>query len=334
MKQPDSANAPARRNVAFALALGVLIAIAGGCRRSERPLATGGSPEARSTAALEVEESPRIRDTAEPGRQPFEGLQEPRDGAVDARGRIWIADFGHSRIRIFDREGGYLGGWGGRGNGTYGLQDPCAVAIREGDVYVADTWNGRVQHFNLAGDFKGTASGLFGPRGVAVGPDGRVWVTDTGNHQVRSYDASLGAFRQFGKPGSGPGEFSSPVGIAVGPSGEVYVADTANRRIVVLRSDGQFAKSWPIAGWEVAGEPHIEVDRDGTVYVTDPGKAGALLRLDREGRAVQNWTAGDKGESFSLPSGLAIDRANRTLYVINRGNSSVSRVPLGTGRKP
>jgi DNA-binding beta-propeller fold protein YncE len=289
---------------------------------------------ASGTPVPEKEEPPHIRETAESGRAPFEGLKEPRDAAVDARGRIWIADFGHSRLRIFDRDGGDLGGWGGRGNGTFGFQDPCAVAIREDDVYVADTWNGRVQHFTLAGEWKGTGAGLFGPRGVAVGPDGRVWVTDTGNHQVRAYDSALGSFETFGKHGAGPGEFSSPVGIAVGPSGNVYVADTGNRRIVVLAAHGKLEKAWTIAGWDEAVEPHIEADSDGSLYVTDPGSAGAVLHLDRDGRAEQKWTAGSKGEKFSLPTGLALNRAERILYVVNRGNNIVSRVPIGTTGKP
>jgi DNA-binding beta-propeller fold protein YncE len=319
VKHRDVANA--------ALAFLLLLPIA--CRRAERSGASGEVP-ASVTPIPEKEEPPHIRETAESGSAPFEGLKEPRDAAVDGRGRIWIADFGHSRLRIFDRDGGDLGGWGGRGNGPFGFQDLCAVAIRKDDVYVADTWNGRVQHFTLAGEWKGTGAGLFGPRGVAVGPDGRVWVTDTGNHQVRAYDSALGSFETFGKRGAGPGEFSSPVGIAVGPSGIVYVADTGNRRIVVLAADGRLRKAWPIAGWDQAVEPHIEVDSVGSLYVTDPGSAGAVLHLDRDGGAEQRWTAGSKGEKFSLPTGLALNLAERILYVVNRGNNTVSRVPIGT----
>jgi DNA-binding beta-propeller fold protein YncE len=348
MKHPDTANAGAGRTDALrvespgarpgtrvaSVAVALLLLVPVGCRRSERRVASAQAPAESGAPAPEKEEPPHIRETAESGRAPFEGLKEPRDAAVDSRGRIWIADFGHSRLRIFDRDGGYLGGWGGRGNGTYGFQDPCAVAIRGEDVYVADTWNGRIQHFSLSGDWKGTAAGLFGPRGVAVGPDGKVWVTDTGNHQVRSYDSALGAFELIGKRGSGLGEFSSPVGIAVGPAGKIYVADMGNRRITVLAADGKFDRSWPISGWNEAVEPHIEVDEDGSIYVTDPGSAGAVLHLDREGGVNRSWTTGGKGERFSLPTGLALDRPERILYVVNRGNNSVSRVPLGVPNKP
>lgn len=123
---------------------------------------------------------------------------------------------------------------------------------------------------------------------MAVGPDRRVWVTDTANHRVRVYDSTLGSFETFGKPGAGPGGFSRPV----------------------------------------------EVDSDGSLCVTDPGSAGAVLHLDGEGQVVQTRTAGSRAESLSLPTGLAVNREDRILYVVNRGNNSVSQLLLATANKP
>lgn len=312
-------------------ALAIALTLAPGCRRKtpEGPAASA-APEGAATPGRE--EPPVIRAAAEPGNPPFEGLREPRDAAVDGAGRVWIADFGHSRLRLFDRDGGSLGGWGGKGSGTFGFHDLSGLAVRKDEIYVADTWNGRVQRFSTSGEWKSGASGMFGPRGVAAGEDSRVWVTDTGNHQVRVYDAALQQFEAIGKRGSGSSEFSSPVGICVGRSGNAYVADTGNRRIVVLDSAGKFRTSWPIPGWERAVEPHLEVDDDESVFATDPGAAGQVIHFDRNGRIVRTWVTGSKGEKFSLPSGLALDRATRTLYVINQGNGSVSRIALGVGK--
>jgi DNA-binding beta-propeller fold protein YncE len=312
--------------------LAVVVAIAPGCRKKEVPT-TAGAASPTGAPIVEREETPVIRDAALSGPPPFDGLSEPRDGAVDDRGRIWIADFGHSRLRLFDRDGGSLGGWGGRGTGTFGFHDPAAVAVKNEDVYVADTWNGRIQHFTTAGAWKGTAAGLFGPRGVAVGPDGRVWVTDTGNHQVRVYDGDLGRPETVGKHGSGPSEFASPVGICVGRSGDVFVADTGNRRIVTLNSSGKFKSLFAFPGWELAVEPHLEVDDDGSVFATDPGAAAEVIHFDPRGRILQRWASAANGERFSLPSGLAFDRKTRTLYVVNRGNGRVSRIEVGAGGK-
>lgn len=330
MKCVEMRRAPAGRG--FAMLAAVLV-IAPGCRRNETSAPAAAVPPS-PVQVVEGEKPPVIRAAAEAGRPPFDGLREPRDGAVDDSGRIWIADFGHSQLRLFDRNGGSLGGWGGRGSGKFGFHDLSGVAVRKEDLYVADTWNGRVSHFTTAGAWKGTATGMFGPRGVAVGPDGRVWVTDTGNHQVRIYDAALERPETIGKRGSGSSEFASPVGICAGRSGDVYVADTGNRRIVVMNSAGKFKAAWPFPGWERAVEPYVEVDDDESVFVTDPGVAEEVIHFGRRGEILQRWATGSNGEKLSLPSGLALDRAARILYVINRGNGTVSRIAAGGGGQP
>lgn len=310
--------------VALLLPLAVLFFLT---RGSER-IATS-EPPAAAAPADEKEEPPRIRETSDGAVSPFGNLKEPRGAAIDALGRIWIADFGNSRIRIFDLQGGFLGGWGGKGDGPHGFRDLSAVAIAGENVYVADTWNGRVQKFSLAGEWKARAAGFFGPRGLAVAGNGDVWVSDTGNHRVSHFDSDLAAIDSVGKEGSGPGEFSSPVGVAVAPSGTVYVADTGNRRIVLLDPSGRFLSSWPVPGWERAVEPHLEIDADGSVWATDPGSAEALLHFDRKGNVMERRTAGDDGRRFSLPTGLALERKSRVLYVVNSGSSTLSTIHLG-----
>lgn len=278
---------------------------------------------------IEAEEPPSIHETPD-GGAPWGGMREPRDGAVDGRGRIWVADFGNSRLRIFDAEGGYLGGWGGRGNGTYQLREPCAVAIRGEDLYVADTWNGRVQYYTLAGEWKATAAGLYGPRGVAAAPDGRVWVADTGNNRLMVYDSSLATPEAVGKPGKGPLEFGGPVGIAAGSDGKIYVADVGNRRVQVLDAAGKFLAEWPFPGWSTWVEAHLEAD-ESHVFVSDPG-ANSVVIFDKSGKVVRIAAAADATPPLSRPSGIALDSKTRVLHVVNSGSSVVSRIDLSTLR--
>ncbi len=282
--------------------------------------------QARATPSEEPEELPAIRESAAEGAAPFFGMKEPRDAAVDDQGRLWIADFGNSRLRVFDSNGGYLGGWGGRGKGDYGFNQLCGVAVRGENLYVADTWNGRIELFTLAGEKKAVVTELFGPRGVAVAPDGNVWVSDTGNKRIVKYDGSLRLIRYFGKQGSGPLEFSEPVGIAVGPSGSVYVADTGNHRIQILSAEGQFLRVLPVPGWSVGNEPHLEVDAKGVIYAADPAK-NALLEFDPSGTPVRRATD-DAGKTFEKPTGIALDTKRGVLYVVNSGDNTVSRLAL------
>lgn len=323
-----------RRTRPAALAIGVLVLLVPlgvlFLLSRDRTRRIADSPAPAESAPSAVRE-PRILGAAQSGVAPFGNLREPRDAAVDDRGRVWIADFGNSFLRIYDGDGGYLGGWGGKGDGLHGFRDLAAVTVAGGDVYVADTWNGRIAKFGLGGEPKGTATGLFGPRGIAVGPDGHVWVSDTGNHRIAHYEPSLATLDAVGSEGDGPGQFSSPVGIAVAPGGTIYVADTGNRRIVVLDSSGGFEAAWEFPGWDRAVEPHLEIDADGSVWATDPGSAEALLHFDGNGRVMESRTTDEKGNRFSLPTGLALDRKARILFVVNTGNNIVSKVRLAAG---
>ena len=292
-------------------------------------------PEAEPSAGPqdEPEEPPAIADKAS-GDEPLYGrLKEPRGAAVDREQRLWVADFGHSHIRVYDKNGGLLGGWGGRGSGEHGLREPVAVAAHGDALYIADTWNGRVQAFGLDGKPRGTAGDLYGPRGVTVAPDGRVWVTDTGNHRVVSFAPDLTDPKFFGKKGSGPDEFSSPVGIAASPSGDIYVADTSNKRIRVLSASGESRRSFPVPAWGENVEPQIAVAPDGTIYAADPGP-GAVLVLDPTGALQERIAVDEAGRRFENPTGIAIDPKDRILYVVSSGSSAIARLPLAQKTTP
>jgi DNA-binding beta-propeller fold protein YncE len=77
------------------------------------------------------------------------------------------------------------------------------------------------------------------PTNVAVDADGNVFVSDTFNDRVEVFDAEGQFIRAFGKPGDGPGYFARPKGIAVDSDGHVWVADSVQDRVQVFTAEGQ-----------------------------------------------------------------------------------------------
>jgi tripartite motif-containing protein 71 len=306
---------------------------ASSCRKEP----SGPSPAAQQPPAPAPTEAPvsppSFSEAPAAGVPPYAELREPRGAALDGKGRLWVADFGNSRLRVFDSSGGYLGGWGGKGSGTYGFNNPAAVAVAGDTIYVADTWNGRVEAFTLAGEPKAAASGLYGPRGVAAGPGGAVFVADTGNNRLMIYDASLKLGRVAGSAGPGPEQFSDPVGVAAGASGAIYVADVGNRRVQILDGQGRFVRRWSVPGWATPGEPSLAVGANDTVYVSDPG-GSAVFALTPDGRLLRTWTSDDGGRKLSAPTGLALDERAGALYVVDKAANTVSKLSLVEKKTP
>jgi DNA-binding beta-propeller fold protein YncE len=144
-----------------------------------------------------------------------------------------------------------------------------------GNVYVADTGNGRIQKFDTNGTFlkEIVASGtLQGPFGVAVDASGNVYVTDTGNNSIQKFDANGISLDQWGAAGADNGNFDSPQGISLDSSGNIYVADYNNNRIQKFAPDGSFIAAWGSVG-SSAGQFNsplgVAVDNTGNVFVAD-----------------------------------------------------------------
>jgi predicted membrane-bound mannosyltransferase/DNA-binding beta-propeller fold protein YncE len=266
-----------------------------------------------------------------PGSAPGQ-LSAPRGIAVASDGSIFVADANNHRIQHFAADGTLLNSWGTFANaetseapgGTF--NEPWDVAVSpDGFVYVADTWNHRIQKFDYDGNFI-TAWGefgvgetpyrLWGPRSVVVDIEGNVFITDTGNKRIIMYTADGDYLTDFGGAGFAPGEFDEPVGIALDPQGNLFIADTWNRRIQSVFVDRMNLFVSPITWWDVYGwysqtldnKPYITVSGDGYVYITDP-EGYRVIQFDLAGNYISAWGDYSAGyDGFGLPSGIAADK--------------------------
>jgi DNA-binding beta-propeller fold protein YncE len=230
-----------------------------------------------------------------------------------------------------------------------GLSAPRSIAAGlDEDLYVADSRNHRILHIasdgtllHEWGTFADQAVGdappgtFYEPWGVAVGPDGSVYVTDTWNHRVQKFSRDgrpLTAWGQYGQPVPDLPEsktsFWGPRGIAVDSKGRVLVADTGNKRIVVFDANGGYISEFGGAGFEPGqfDEPvGVAVANDGTIFVTDTWNQRIQSFLPSEDGSVylpmQQWDINAWfGQSVENKPFISVNSQNH-VFVTDPGDS-------------
>jgi YYY domain-containing protein len=275
------------------------------------------------TAVVEGSPPPRV---APP---PIGQLNQARGLAVDAEGNVYAADFDNHRIQKWNRELQSVNAWGEQGSGKGQFSQPCEVAVRGDRLYVADTWNQRVQVFDHAGRYLlEWRAGFYGPRGLALGPEGTVYVADTGNHRISAFDADGAPVFAWGERGAGPGQFFEPMGLAVDTEGRVYVADNGNARVQIFDARGGFLSAFPVEGWrsEVYSEPKLALGSAGTIWLTVPLN-GVVRSYTHDGRLTRELAGAPGLPHFSKPLGIAWDAARGEVLVTDLAAGLVS-IPL------
>ncbi len=228
--------------------------------------------------------------------------------AMDDSDRLFVSDPGLRHILIFNKD------HKAEDVITDGMTDPAGLAIDTQNrllyvadveldqilVYDADTYKlirkigttGHKHELTTPGDFSK-------PTGVAVDPEGTLYVADTMNNRIEMFDADGNFISTFGKNGDGPGYFSRPKGVAIDGDGHIWVADGVQDRVQVFDKSGQLLISFGGHGLlpgQFQGLVGITIDKQNRVFTSEiyPGRAqefqyvtDAQAEKEREKRAAE-----------------------------------------------
>lgn len=248
-------------------------------------------------------------------------FNRPSGIAADAQGNVYVADTFNNMIRKITPAGVVttLAGTttSGQQDGTgaaAGFTAPQGVAVDSaGTVFVADTSNNCIRAITPAGtvstiagvcgsagahvDGPAATASFYAPTGIAVGPNGLLYIAEFSNQDIRVLDThtqTVSTLAGSGTSGYADGtgsaaQFAFPFGLAVGPAGNVYVADSNNNRIRKITPAG---------------------------VVTTLAGSGTAGKLNGIGTAAQ----------FNRPTGVAFNPATGTLFVADWNNSQIREV--------
>ena len=290
-------------------------------------------------------------------------FNEPFGLVADNAGNLFVADTNNNAIRKITADGVVTTLAGGSGSGTADgtgtaakFHEPHAVAIdSSGTLYVADYENHMVRKVTSAGvvttlaggadisgsvDGQGTAARFMALQGIAVDSTGNVYVTESGNRDVRKISASGLVTTLVG----GTGKFGEPRGLALDASGNLYVGDYGSNVVRKVTSTGAvslYAGTAPTAGSSDGtttsalfyGPSGVAIDSSNNLYIADTlnntvrkiSASGTVTTLAGLAGRTSSVDGSAATARFEDPYAVAVDGSGN-LYVADATDNSIRKV--------
>jgi sugar lactone lactonase YvrE len=245
---------------------------------------------------------------------------------VDSHDHIWVAercganscaDSKLDPIFEFDTNGKLLHNWGG---GLFVF--PHGIAVdKAGNVWVTDGQmkDGKgFQVFKFSPEGKilmtlgkagvaGNGPDTFNmPSDVIVAPNGDIFVADghggTSNNRIVKFSKDGKYIKEWGKKGTGPGEFDIPHALAFDSKGRLFVGDRNNNRIQIFDQDGKFLDQWT----QFSRPSGIFIDKHDVIYVADSESVSVSKNHDGWKRGIRVGSAKDGSVTAFIPDPVEV----------------------------
>ncbi len=253
-----------------------------------------------------------------------DGFSRPRGVAI-ASGRLYVVDSSQAAMFVLasDRE-----------QMTQVLHsdrrfvEPVDVATdTAGNVYVLDSGDGgRVSIHSSEGDFLQVVPipdrMADRSRGLDVDSQGRIWLALTPALAVAAFDIDGKELVRIST--AFEGSDLQPVDVAFQSDSSIYVSTAGMTAVLRFSVDGELLNMWPLVTANSVDGPHLSLDSEGNLYVTQP-EQGGILRISRDNaEAMEAWVL-PGGPPLRKLVGVTVEETGN-LVVTDSDNGSLYRV--------
>ena len=238
------------------------------------------------------------------------------------------------RIMQFTLQGDFIREWGSAGSGNgqfyyFNLVHAGITVASNGDVYVTDPINHRIQQFTAEGNFIRSWKNekTHYPRDVKVTLDGNVYILNRDTPYIQKFNQNGDLVQSLEMSlGTDNKSIGVPEGIGIAQNGSIYISNFSNQ-IKKFSSQGDFIQAWKSHGnddSQFQSPSDITTSSDGNIYVTDQYNH-RIQQFNKEGDFIRQWgVRGQNKGQFDFPTSLTVS-PNNNLYIADKLNHRVQQ---------
>jgi DNA-binding beta-propeller fold protein YncE len=248
---------------------------------------------------------------------------------------VYVTDTNNKQVQVFDTSGTPIFKFGKEGEGEGEFKFPYGITgDKDGNVYVADLYNGKISIFSKKGKFikyfeekDSNAPAITSPAGLRIFDD-KLYVTDIESKKVIVFNLEGKKLLEISSASSKEDVFNAPNAITIDDDENIYISDSGNLRVVVFDKKGKFTRiingNKDAKGESKFVNPRgLAVDSKGTLYLID-NMTHFVYGFDKKGEQVYQFGGlGSENDQFFLPNGLFIDEKSQ-FYITDTFNQRVA----------